>query len=112
MTDLASRRVVKVGTLLFEGNGGGLKRLKTFDEMLGCNHCNDMYHKDTRYGPTLTDEDGTTRKPLAVKRLYNAGSSCAQFRVTGDKADGSVTFEGGPGAEPNFPADGKNHALW
>lgn len=111
-TDVQSGNTVKIGRLLFEGSGAGLKRLRMFDEMLGCNPCNDMYHRDTRYGPYLADEDGTNRKPQAVKRSQIRGSSCKQYRVTGSKADSSVTFEGGPGAVANFPNDGKTHVLW
>ena len=29
-----------VGTILFEGDGSGMTRLGTFDEMIGCNKCN------------------------------------------------------------------------
>lgn len=111
-TDVQSGKTLKIGRLLFEGSGAGLKRLKMFDEMLGCNHCNDMYHRDTRYGPILADEDGAQRKPQAVKVRLMKGSSCKQYRATGKKEDGSVTFEGGPGAVANFPGDGTQHSLW
>merc|ERR1719265_2499579 len=73
-TDVRTGTEIKIGRLLFEGPGSGLKRLKMFDEMLGCNHCNDMYHRDTRYGPILADEDGAQRKPQAVKVRLMKGS--------------------------------------
>jgi len=101
---------VRIGRLLFQGATGGLTRIATFDEMLGCNKCNDMYHKDTRYGPFIND-GGSMRKPLTAKRSQKA-SSCNKYRVTGNKADHSVTFEGGPGAVANFPNDNKMHPLW
>jgi len=108
--DEQTGKVVLIGRLLFQGAQAGLSRIATFDEMLGCNKCNDMYHKDTRYGPFIKDGN-TIRKPTSAKRLAKP-SSCKQYRVTGNKADHSVTFEGGPGAVANFPGDNKQHPLW
>merc|ERR1719213_558948 len=108
--DVQKGNSIKVGRLLFEGLGAGLNRLNTFDEMLGCNKCNDMYHRDTRYGPFIND-GGSIRKPLTAKRSIST-SSCKKYRVTVNKAEHSVTFEGGPGAVANFPGDNKQHPLW
>lgn len=108
--DVQTGKEIHVGKLLFEGSGTGLGRIATFDEMLGCNHCNDAYHRDTRYGPFLKDGN-LERKPVAMTRSITKQSSCNQFRAVGSKADTSITFEGGPGAVANFPKGGKNK-LW
>jgi len=111
-TDVERGDTIKIGRLLFEGSTSGVRRLTAFDEMLGCTPCIDMYHKEVRYGPFLADDDGSVRRPIAAERLYNKGSTCRLYKVTGSSKDSSVTFEGGPYTEMNFPNDGKFHDLW
>lgn len=102
--------LIEVAELLFEG-GSEINRITTFDEMLGCNMCNDAYHRDTRLGPFLKDADGSVRKPISTKRKVNGPSTCKSYSVTGNKTEGSITFQGGPGAKANF-AYGKAVPLW
>lgn len=115
-TDAQTHEEIEVADLLFEG-GAEISRITTFDEMLGCNKCNDAYHRDTRLGPFLHDKEGNNlvvRKPIWAKRSHSGPTSCKKYRATGSKADASITFEGGPGAEPNFDLEGshKSKPLW
>merc|ERR1711953_1543278 len=87
-TDAQTGFTIEVGDLLFEG-GAEITRITTFDEMLGCNKCNDAYHRDTRLGPFLHDEDGV-RQPQHTKQSIVGGSSCKKYSVTGSEAQGSV----------------------
>jgi hypothetical protein len=98
-----------VGDLLFEG-GNSVSLISTFDEMIGCYKCNDIYHRDTRTGPFLHDEDGAVRKPTSAKGTINH-PGCSKYRITGNAADASITFEGGPGAVPNFKM-GSELGIW
>jgi len=97
-----------IGRLLFQGMKGGLIHIDTFNEMLGCNKCNDQYHRNVRYGPFIND-GGSIRKPLTATARYRTDSSCKKTRITGNKADYSTTFEGGPGV-PRFTS--KTVRLW
>lgn len=99
-----------VSDMLLEG-GAEISRITTFDEMLGCNKCTDAYHRDTRLGPFLHDSDGSVRKPIWAKRSRNGPTTCKKYRVTGSKAQSSVTFEGGPGAVANFDREGTHQLL-
>ena len=89
--------IIPIGTLLFESDEVGFYRLGTFDEMLGCNKCNAIYHKDTRYGPMVGADDNTTRTPV---KMYGStkyyASTCKQYHITGSKSKKSITFESGP----------------
>lgn len=101
---------IEVADLLFEG-GDEISRITTFDEMLGCNMCNDAYHRDTRLGPFLHDSDGTVRKPVSARTRVNGPSTCKKYGVTADEKASSITFEGGPGVQANIPF-GKTTKLW
>jgi len=101
--DLQRHKEIKVGSMMVEGDGSGFNKLGTFDEMLGCTKCNAVYHKDTRYGPVL---DGA-RHPMRMEGLSKAGSStCKMYKITGNKADESITFEGGPLTRGELNPDG------
>eukprot|EP00746_Dinoflagellata_sp_MGD_P164375 gnl/MRDRNA2_/MRDRNA2_92968_c0_seq1.p1 gnl/MRDRNA2_/MRDRNA2_92968_c0~~gnl/MRDRNA2_/MRDRNA2_92968_c0_seq1.p1 ORF type:complete len:568 (+),score=122.23 gnl/MRDRNA2_/MRDRNA2_92968_c0_seq1:81-1784(+) len=112
-TNAATQQEIEVADLLLEG-GEEIVRITTFDEMLGCNKCNDAYHRDTRLGPFLHDADGSIRKPISAKRIHKGPTTCRKYRATGSKEDSSITFEGGPGAEPNFDLQGtsKHFEMW
>jgi len=91
--DLKRQTQIHVGSMMVEGDGSGMGRLGTFDEMLGCRKCNSVHHKDTRYGLVL---DGS-RHPINMEGLTQAGkSTCKNYKITGNKRRGSITFEGGP----------------
>ena len=90
-------RKISVGKILFESQEPGFNRLGTFDEMLGCNKCNAIYHKDTRYGPIVGADDGTTRKPERMVGITKYDSStCKAYFISGSKDDSSISFESGP----------------
>jgi len=95
--DAQTGMIIEVGRLLFEG-GPSIVRLTTFDEMLGCNKCNDQYHMDTRYGPFLHDRLESTQAPIQCSVTAVSGSSCRLLKSAGNASASSVTFEGGPGA--------------
>ena len=88
---------IDIGTMLFESDQIGFYRLGTFDEMLGCNKCNAIYHKDTRYGPIVGAEDGSFQTPIKMngQTKYDE-SSCKKYHITGSKSDSSISFESGP----------------
>lgn len=108
-----TKEEITVSDMLLEG-GAEISRVTTFDEMLGCNKCNDAYHRDTRLGPFLHDADGSVRKPKWATRSHKGPTTCKKYRVTGSKAESSITFEGGPGAVANFDHEGSHKArpLW
>jgi len=108
--DMKRKVTIFVGTMLLEGDGSGMHKLGTFDEMLGCTKCNAVQHKDTRYGPVL---DGS-RRPTKMEGLTKAGKSrCKQYQITGSQADESITFEGGPFTKGSFPYDGNEYQpVW
>jgi len=109
-TNAQTNEEIEVADLLFEG-GEEINRITTFDEMLGCNKCNDQYHRNTRLGPFLHDAGGTVRKPISATRKIHGPTTCKKYRATGSKTDSSVIFEGGPGVEPNFEMDIQDK-LW
>jgi len=111
--NVVTGEMITVGQILFEGDGSGMVRLGTFDEMIGCNGCNMIYHKDTRHSITIKQEDGVTRVPYKMKGKTGAPASiCKQYYITGSKEDTSITFEGGPLTKKTFGADGKSHTIW
>ena len=115
MTDLTLNKEMSVGKMLMQGDGSGMHKLGTFDEMIGCNKCNAIYHKDTRSGLKIGARDGSTRYPLLISGLTKAGeSTCKKYSVTGSKDDQSITFEGGPFVENVSPYTGKGkyQPLW
>lgn len=106
-----NKRIV-VGSIIMEGDGAGMDQLGTFDEMLGCNKCNAVHHKDTRYGPKLGAADRSLRRPTKMTGLTKAGeSTCKKYSITGSKDDLSITFEGGPFTSGSFPYDGNKYQL-
>ena len=88
---------IPIGTIMFESEEIGFYRLGTFDEMIGCNKCNAIYHKDTRYGPKIGRDDGSIREPTKMygKTKYDQ-SSCKKYFISGSKEDLSISFESGP----------------
>jgi len=103
----------EVGRILFEGDGRGMHRLGTFDEMIGCNRCNMIYHSDTRYGPFIDDGGGKIRKPIKMEgKTKSTKSKCKQYYISGSHADTSISFEGGPLTSKSFHSDGQFHKLW
>lgn len=93
--------------LLFENDGAGITDLHMFDEMLGCNKCNDNYHKDERVGPFVEDQDGSSRMPSSAKAWIVPDSSCNRYAITGNKDGNRFTFEAGPRAPlSNVPTTG------
>jgi len=105
--------VMEVGKILFEGDGRGMNRLGTFDEMLGCNGCNMIYHRDTRFGPFIDDGNGKTRKPTKIYGLTKPmDSTCKKYYISGSKAETSLTFEGGPLTTKPYYMDNKLHLVW
>lgn len=107
------------GKMLIQGEGKGMVRLGTFDEMLGCVGCNNIQHKDTRYGPTITDrnDDGTTseRELMGVagrsKASERTENVCSKVRLSGSAKDKSSSYEAGPFTETNV-FDGESKTLW
>ena len=100
--NMRTEKLFTVGRMLFQGDGRGLERLASFDEMIGCSGCNDIYHKDTRIGPFIKD-GGKIRTPTKVVGSSNTGgSTCKEFGISGSKDDLSITLEYGPGAKHTF----------
>ncbi|XP_066918822.1 uncharacterized protein [Clytia hemisphaerica] len=88
---------IPIGTIMFESAEIGFNRLGTFDEMIGCNKCNAIYHKDTRYGPKIGGDDRSVRKPTKMygdTKYYK--SSCKKYFISGSKDETSISFESGP----------------
>mmetsp|Transcript_161878 Transcript_161878/g.295503 ORF Transcript_161878/g.295503 Transcript_161878/m.295503 type:complete len:517 (+) Transcript_161878:110-1660(+) len=102
VTHLGTTKEIEVGRLLFEGDGDmGLVRLNMFDELLGCNKCDDVYHKVTRVGPFLPDG----RQPVGMTWSHltyvddpkTPEKPCKRARVSrADRGNHSFTFEAGP----------------
>ena len=88
---------ISVGKIFFQSEEIGFHRLGTFDEMLGCNKCNAIYHKDTRSNLSVGSEDQTTRKPVEMhgSTKYDK-STCKAYHISGSKLDSSISFESGP----------------
>ena len=105
-----NKQEFEVGEILLEG-ATALDRLKSFDEMLGCRKCEDVYHKDTRYGPKITYEDGTEETPKSVSGLTKKGK-CKEYSISGSKEDSSIIFESGPGTEKRWRKLGKKVTIW
>ena len=85
---------------MIESEEIGFNRLGTFDEMIGCNKCNAIYHKDTRYGPYVGQENGFNRAPLHMNGTAQYGNStCKKYYISGSQDDLSIVFEGGPFTE-------------
>ena len=101
----------EVGEMLLEG-ATALNRLGSFDEMLGCRKCQDVYHKDTRYGPKITYEDGSEETPLSISGSTKSSSICKEYRISGSKEESSVVFESGPGTENRWEELGKKQKIW
>ena len=90
-----------------------MNSLGTFGEMIGCNGCNMVQHKDTRYGPTLYDDDGTTRTPIKIMGLAKpVGTTCKNYHITGSKSKSSISFEGGPLTSEYTHKDNHYHKIW
>jgi len=92
---------IEVGKILFEGSADmGISRLEMFDEMLGCNKCDDVYHKNTRVGPFI--EDGRVPEALEWENGAPADDEstpqkpCKRARAYKGKTKHSVTLEVGP----------------
>eukprot|EP00419_Tripos_fusus_P048638 CAMPEP_0172816088 /NCGR_PEP_ID=MMETSP1075-20121228/12206_1 /TAXON_ID=2916 /ORGANISM="Ceratium fusus, Strain PA161109" /LENGTH=458 /DNA_ID=CAMNT_0013656015 /DNA_START=38 /DNA_END=1411 /DNA_ORIENTATION=+ len=102
----------EVGRMLFEDRSDGAYYVSAFSEALGCRHCDEMYHRETRWGPVLTEPDGSERRPSSATRLAKKVSLCERYRITGNMEDLTITMEGGPGAVKNFPADSTYHKVW
>lgn len=97
---------------MLEGDGSGMNRLGTFDEMLGCNKCNAIQHKDTRYGPVVGANDRSFRIPEQVYGESKSDKSkCKGYNISGSKRDLSISFEGGPLTEDIF-SHTKYHKIW
>jgi len=91
---------IPIGTIMIESEEIGFDYLGTFDEMVGCNKCNAIYHKDTRYGPYVGQAKGFNRVPLHMNGTAQYGdSTCKQYYISGSQYDLSVSFESGPFAE-------------
>ena len=101
----------QVGEMLFE-EATAVVRLGSFDEMLGCRKCDDIYHRDTRYGPKITYEDGTVETPISVRASAKSTSTCKMYRISGSKADSSIVFESGPDTENAWTELGKSLPVW
>ncbi|XP_066918952.1 uncharacterized protein [Clytia hemisphaerica] len=110
--DRESRHLV--GQMLMEGDGNGMKYIRTFDEMLGCVKCNAIQHKDTRYGPYIGGDGIPVRKPLKMEGLTITGhTTCKKSFISGEKDDMSISFEAGPFTTKTFPQDGKKYQkVW
>ena len=84
--------------------------------MIGCNNCNTIQHKDTRYGPTLYDEDGSVRKPVMMEgKTRQSETTCKNYYISGSKAQSSIVFEGGPFTSKSFHKDDPDdnyHQIW
>ena len=64
--------------------------------MLGCNKCNSIYHKDTRYGPIVGAEDGSKRTPVSIRGGTNINEgTCKKYSIEGSKDNLSTIFESG-----------------
>ena len=88
---------IRVGKILIESQEIGFNRLGTFDEMLGCNKCNAIYHKDTRWGLKVGLENGKRRRPVSMLGITKPTKSvCKDYRITGSKKRSTISFEGGP----------------
>lgn len=101
----------------------GVRTLKMFDEMLGCNKCDDVYHRNTRLGPFLLYEPVARRRtggpprarwrePVKMTWYYNAvdpgkdateahPNRCLKARARAHGTNGKrglmrVTYEAGP----------------
>ena len=97
ISDQNRGRKIPIGKILFESQEPGFNRLGTFDEMLGCNKCNAIYHKDTRYGPIVGADDGSKRKPVSMYgKTRHDESTCKTYFISGSKDDSSISFESGP----------------
>ena len=95
--DYSKDQTLDIGMMLLEGEKATMSRLGTFDEMLGCNKCNAIHHRDTRYGPYVGAEDGSIRVPIKMfGRTKYDKSTCKDYQITGSKSNTSITFEGGP----------------
>ena len=110
-----TKKEYEVGEILLEG-ATSLVRLNSFDEMLYCKRrCVDrsIYHKDTRYGPKITYEDGTMETPISVKgRTARKSESCKVYRISGSKNSSSIVFESGPGTKNAWQENGKTLKIW
>lgn len=110
--DLKRNKKINVGTMMMAGDGSGMERLGTFDEMIGCNKCNAVQHKDTRYGLKVIASDGSVRYPTKMEGLTRAGeSTCKKYSIKGSKSDFSISFEGGPFTTDIFPT-GRYQPVW
>jgi len=111
--NVKTNETIAVGKILFEGDGRGMDRLGTFDEMIGCNGCNMIQHKDTRYGPVVVGEDGVERKPVQMYGLTKPlHTLCKKYYVSGSKLLSSVSFESGPLTAKSWYMDNKRHRVW
>ena len=109
---LHTRKRIKIGKILFEGDDRGMFRLGTFDEMLGCNVCNQIYHRDTRYDLQIEDGKGNTRRPIMMEgKIKCSASTCKNYRITGSKNKKSITFESGPLTTETCKSD-KFQIIW
>ena len=103
-------KIIHIGTIMFEGDGSGMFRLGTFDEMLGCNKCNSIQHKDTRYGLVVGADDGSKRQPTAMYGKTRNDSTCKKYHISGSKDKSSISFESGPLTDRISPA--KRTKIW
>jgi hypothetical protein len=115
-----SGQEVEVGRLLFENSEGmGITRLHMFDELLGCNKCDDVYHRDTRFGPFIEDPDDVIRNPVSMTWSLNKQDDdpdtpekpCLRVHVYGSSGNHSVTLEHGPPV-PNVDSTPTNVLAW
>jgi len=111
--DIKRKKWISVGTMIMEGDGSGMDRLGTFDEMIGCRKCNAVHHKDTRYGPKITAADRSIRYPTKMEgKTRSADSTCKNYSIKGSKADMSISFESGPFVKDIFPYNGRYQPVW
>ena len=107
--DLSKKTKKTVGSILFEGSGAGMHRLGTFDEMMGCNKCNAIHHKNTRFNLKL---DGNRASIMMQGKTRADESTCKDYKITGSKSKHSISFECGPFTKDPFKNQVKDIKIW
>eukprot|EP00756_Hemistasia_phaeocysticola_P064779 Hpha_TRINITY_DN8058_c0_g1::TRINITY_DN8058_c0_g1_i1::g.140193::m.140193 len=97
---VSGRAFFEVGTMLLEDTYGGVSRLGSFHEHIGCTVCDAFSESETRHGPWI----GKSRTPPVSASFtpISDKDACRLFNASIDDKAHTVTFTTGPGTGPGI----------
>eukprot|EP00040_Diaphanoeca_grandis_P023380 m.127113 g.127113 ORF g.127113 m.127113 type:complete len:339 (+) comp29249_c0_seq2:167-1183(+) len=90
---------LQVGEMFLEETFGGVTRLGSFHEHIGCTDCSAFYESERRTGPWLTSPHARNVSSITFTR---PSAECELFDVAINEKEKSALIETGPGCGPTF----------